>query len=293
MKRTVTLVVLFAAAAALATFAQTFNVGAGPLHAHTGVVAHASPASPAPPAAEPQRQGTEFRLREPLAAGRTLEIRGINGGVSAEPATGGEFEVVAIKRARRSDPDEVRVEVVRHAEGVLICAVYPNPGGEPNTCELNNSRSHVHDNDTNVNFTVRVPAGVNFHGRTVNGEVKAQDLGADVDAKSVNGAISVSTAGLARAQTVNGSITAVMGRADWPSGLEFKTVNGSINLSLPASLSAQVEAKTLNGEITSDFPMTVTGTFSRRRLSGTIGGGGNRRLILETVNGGVQIRRAN
>jgi DUF4097 and DUF4098 domain-containing protein YvlB len=181
---------------------------------------------------------------------------------------------------------------VRHAEGVLICAVYPNPGGEPNTCEVGSSHSNVRDNDTSVNFTVRVPAGVNFNGRTVNGGVRAQDLGADVDAKTVNGNISVSTAGFARAQTVNGSVTAALGRADWPSGLEFKTVNGTIDLTLPASLSARVEAKTLNGEITSDFPLTISGAFSRRRLSGTIGSGGDRRLTLETVNGSVRIRRA-
>ncbi|MDT5269698.1 MAG: hypothetical protein QOH49_1884 [Acidobacteriota bacterium] len=277
MKRTFSLIVVFAAAATLATFAQVFNAGARSLHA-----------------AEPQQQGSEFRWQEPLAAGRTIEIRGINGSVSAEPASGGEVEVVAVKRARRSDPDEVRIEVVRHAEGVLICAVYPNPGGEPNTCEVSsqNRGSHVHDNDTTVNFTVRVPAGVRFNGRTVNGGVRARDLGADVDVKSVNGDVSVSTTGLARAQTVNGSITAVLGHADWAAGLDFKTVNGSIDLTLPASLSARVEAKTLNGEITSDFPLTVSGTFSRRRLSGTIGGGGDRLLNLETVNGSVQIRRA-
>lgn len=283
MKRIVSLIVVFAAAAALATLAQTFNAGAGSLHATT----HAAPA------AEPQRQGNEFRWHEPLAAGRTIKIRGINGDVSAEPATGGEVEVVAVKRARRSDPDEVRIEVVRHAEGVLICAVYPNVGGEPNTCEIGpNNHSHVHDNDTTVNFTIRVPAGVNFNGRTVNGKVEADRLSSDVDAKSVNGSINVSTTGLARAQTVNGSIRAVVGNANWPDGLEFKTVNGGIDLTLPASLSARVEAKTLNGEITSDFPLTVSGTFSRRRLSGTIGGGGDRQLILETVNGSVQIRRA-
>jgi hypothetical protein len=287
MKRTLNLVVIFAAAAAFATLGHTFNAGPGPLHAFVDSAAQAAPL-----AAEPQRQGNEFRLREPLAAGRTLQIRGINGNVSAEPAAGGEFEVVAVKRARRSDPDEVRIEVVRHGDGVLICAVYPNPGGEPNTCELDNSRSHVQDNDTTVNFTVRVPAGVNFQGRTVNGKVEAERLGADVDAKTVNGSINVSTTGLARAQTVNGSITAVMGNANWPAGLEFKTVNGTIDLTLPANLNARVEAKTLNGEITSDFPMTVTGAFSRRRLSGTIGSGGDRQLILETVNGSVQIRRA-
>jgi hypothetical protein len=286
MKRTLSLVVIFAAAAALATLGRTFKAGPGPLHAHVDPAAHAAPG------AEPQRQGAEFRLREPLAAGRNLQIRGINGNVSAEPAAGGEFEVVAVRRARKSDPDEVRIEVVRHAEGVLVCAVYPNPGGEPNTCELNNSRSQVRDNDTTVNFTVRVPAGVHFQGQTVNGKVEAEGLSADVDAKTVNGSIKVSTRGLARAKTVNGSITAVLGRADWPSGLEFKTVNGGIDLTLPSNLSAQVEAKTLNGDISTDFPLTVTGSYSRRRLSGTIGGGGERRLVLETVNGSVHIRRA-
>src|SRR3712207_9267819 len=83
--------------------------------------------------------------------------RGVNGSVSAEPSEGGEFEVVATKRSRRSDPDEVRVEVVRHAEGVLICAVYPNPGGEPNTCELNNrDRKSTRLNSSHANISYAV-----------------------------------------------------------------------------------------------------------------------------------------
>ena len=257
---------------------------------HASAVAAA--AEPAAVAAGPQERGNEFRWREPLAAGRLIEIKGVNGNVEAEPASGGEVEVVAVKRSRRSDPEEVRIEVVRHAEGVTICAVYPNvEGREPNTCAHGSNHSNVRDNDVSVNFTVRVPAGVRFSGNTVNGKVEANNLAADVDAKTVNGSINISTTGLARAKTVNGSITAVMGRADWSDDLEFKTVNGSIDISAPASLSAQVEAKTLNGEITTDFPITVQGTFSKRRLTGTIGGGG-RDLRLETVNGSVQIRRA-
>jgi hypothetical protein len=235
----------------------------------------------------------EWRWHGALTAGRVIEIKGVNGSVEAEPSTGSEVEVIATKRARRSDPDDVRIEVVQHGDGVTICAVYPNvEGREPNTCAPGNS-SHMstRDNDTSVNFSVRVPAGVRFKGHTVNGKVEADNMTADVEATTVNGSINVSTTGLARAHTVNGSITAVMGRADWTDGLEFKTVNGGINLSFPASLSAEVEAKTLNGEITSDFPLTVTGRFSKRRLSGTIGGGG-RELHLETVNGSVQIRRA-
>ncbi|HEX8286319.1 MAG TPA: DUF4097 family beta strand repeat-containing protein [Pyrinomonadaceae bacterium] len=270
MKRTVTLTFVVATLAALAAFAQ-------------GPAAGAAPA--------PQQQG-EFRWHEPLAAGRVIEIKGINGNVEATPASGGEVEVVAVKRGRRSNPDEVRIEVVRHGDGVTICAVYPAPEGrQPNTCSAGpNDRSHVQNNDVSVNFTVRVPAGVRFTGKTVNGRVEAEGLSADVEARTVNGGVNVSTTGLARATTVNGSIRVVMGRADWADELEFKTVNGGIDLSVPASLSTQVQAKTVNGDISTDFPITVTGTFSKRRLSGTIGAGG-RDLVLETVNGSVQLRR--
>lgn len=236
---------------------------------------------------------TEWRWHGALAAGRVIEVKGVNGNVEAEPGSGSEVEVVATKRGRRSDPGEVRIEVVQHGEGVTICAVYPNvEDREPNTCAPGNKgHMNVRDNDTTVNFRVRVPAGVRFTGRTVNGKVEADNMTADVEATTVNGSINISTSGLARAKTVNGSITAAMGRADWTDGLEFATVNGGIDLSFPASLSADVEAKTLNGDITTDFPLTVTGRFSKRRLSGTIGGGG-RELRLETVNGSVQIRRA-
>lgn len=274
MKRTVKLTAVVIAVAALAAFAQVFA------------------AVPAPaPAAEPQQQN-EFRWHEPLAAGRVIEIKGVNGNVEATPASGGEVEVVAVKRGRRSNPEDVRIEVVRHGDGVTICAVYPAPEGrQPNTCAAGpNDRSHIQNNDVSVNFTVRVPAGVRFTGKTVNGRVEAEGLSADVEARTVNGGVNVSTTGLARASTVNGSIRVVMGHVVWPDELEFKTVNGGIDLSVPASLSAQVQAKTVNGEISTDFPMTVTGTFSRRRLSGTVGSGG-RDLRLETVNGSINLRR--
>jgi DUF4097 and DUF4098 domain-containing protein YvlB len=146
------------------------------------------------------------------------------------------------------------------------------------------------DNDVKVEFTVRVPEGVRFIGRTVNGSVEAQGLTADAEVYSVNGAVTVTSSGLARAETVNGSITAAMGRADWSGPLELKTVNGSITVELPATVSARVEARTVNGGIETDFPLTVTGRFGPRRVSGTIGSGG-RDLTLETVNGGIHIRR--
>jgi hypothetical protein len=234
-----------------------------------------------------------FRWQGRVAQGSVIEIKGVNGSIRAEGSSGSEVEVVAIKKARRSDPNSVRIQVVEHGGGVTICAVYPSSdSSRPNVCGAGREgRSSVHNNDVQVDFTVRVPVGVRFQGRTVNGEVEATSLGADVEVSTVNGSAHVSTTGHAQASTVNGEIVATFGRADWTQPLEFETVNGSITLSLPATTNMELEAETLNGDITTDFPMTVQGRFSKRHVSGTIGSGG-RQLSLKTVNGSIQIKRA-
>ncbi|MDQ3817204.1 MAG: DUF4097 family beta strand repeat-containing protein [Acidobacteriota bacterium] len=239
-----------------------------------------------------QSNGDEFHWSGRLAQGQALEIKGINGSVRAEPSAGNEAVVTAKKTGRRSDPKDVEIRVVEHSGGVTICAVYPsdNPGN-PNSCEAGErGSSHVRNNDVQVDFTVRVPQGVRFSPRTVNGDIETSALGGDVDAKTVNGSIKIAAVGIASAKTVNGSIEASLGNANWNGTLDFKTVNGGITLDLPSNTNAQVEADTLNGEISSDFQLTTQTRYDRRHLSGTIGAGG-RELSLKTVNGSIHLRR--
>jgi Putative adhesin len=235
----------------------------------------------------------DFRWQGRVAAGQAIEVKGVNGSVEARAGSGSEVQVTAVKRGRRSNPDSVQVQVVEHGGGVTICAVYPAPSGErANECAPGSAgRMNTRDNDVTVEFVVSVPPGVNFVGRTVNGQVTARDLPGDADVHTVNGQVVVEAAGHTLARTVNGSIEARMGRADWSGEAEFATVNGSIKLELPADAGADVEARTVNGDIETDFPLEVRGKISRRRLSGTIGGGG-RRLSLETVNGSIHVQKA-
>lgn len=235
----------------------------------------------------------DFQWRGALGQGQNVEIKGINGDVHATVSQSGQVEVTARRTARRSNPAEVKIEVVTHSGGVTICAVYPSSSGQANTCEpgTGSGRNSTRDNDTVVHFEVRVPPGVGLIGRTVNGEVEAESLQSDVQAHTVNGSVKVSTTGLATAATVNGSVNATMGRADWPDGADFKTVNGGITLTLPSVFDADLRADTLNGSITSDFPITMTGTVTPRRLRGTVGAGGHT-LTLSTVNGSIKLLRA-
>lgn len=235
----------------------------------------------------------EWEWKGRVDRGDAIEIKGMNGAIRAERGSGNEVEVHARLRGKRDDPSTVKMEVVEHADGVTICAVYPSRDrDEPNECRPGgHGRMNVHKNDVEVEFTVRVPAGVNFIGRTVNGDVEALGIEGDVNAYTVNGGVDVSASGLAEATTVNGSITASLGRANWTGTMDFTTVNGSVTLELPADLSCDVSISTVNGHISSDYPLMVEGRISPRHVKGTIGDGG-RTLVVKTVNGSVQLRRA-
>ena len=238
-----------------------------------------------------QDQREDFQWRGRVAAGKTLEIVGINGSIDARGGSGTEITVSAAKGARRSDPEEVTFEVVEHSEGVTICAVYPSRRGRENECRAGGKgRNDNNNNDTWVNWTVRVPEGVRFAGRAVNGDVTAQGLTAPAEARSVNGSITLETTSWGEASTVNGSIEARLGRASWNGDLEFSTVNGGITIDLPDSPDLEVDASSVNGSMNTDFPLTIRGRWGPRRMSGTIGQGG-RSLSLTSVNGNMSLRR--
>lgn len=242
-------------------------------------------------AAALQGSAQDFRWSGRLTPGKTIEILGVNGEVRASSGSGATAEVTATKRGKRSDPASVQIKVEETGEGVTICAIYPNQEGD--SCHGRKSRNtrRGDNNDVEVDFNVRVPTGVKFIGRSVNGSVGATGLDADADVSTVNGSVDVSTRGWAEASTVNGDVTASVGRADWSGPASFKTVNGTVTVTLPAGVNTDVRASTVNGDIDTDFPLTVTGRFGPRRLNGTIGSGG-RSLSLETVNGGIRIRKA-
>ncbi len=235
----------------------------------------------------------DFTWKEKVAPGGAVEIRNVNGAISAEPASGSEVEVSVVKKARgEANPADLKIEVVKHARGVTICAVYPAPpGAPPNECKPGGGRMNVVNGfDVTAAFTVKLPAGLRFEGRTVNGGINASSLTGDADLTTVNGSIDSSSNGQVRAKTVNGSVTARMGRTDWTGELEVETVNGSVTVELPASASTEVKGATVNGSIESDFGLEVKGKWGPKKVSGTIGAGG-RVLNVKSVNGSIQVRR--
>ena len=152
----------------------------------------------------------------------------------------------------------------------------------------------THDNDVKVDFTVRVPEGVKFIGKTVNGEVEAGSLASDVSgdltAETVNGDITLRQieSSNAEANTVNGDIT-YDGTIKDGGRYRFATHDGSLRVSVPEKSNVAVSVSTFNGEFNSCFPVQLTGK-AKHRFNFTIGSG-SARLELESFDGDIKICR--
>jgi hypothetical protein len=224
-----------------------------------------------------------------LSAGQTIRVSGISGEIRAVPARGAEARVVAVRHARRSDPESVRIVAVESADGVRICAVYPGGrrGDSDDPCV--SSGGDMRENDVSVDFEVEVPAGVNFRGSMISGAVEAENLSGDVHGSTISGAVRISTAGHATASTISGPIDVSVRDGARIRDTSFSTISGSITLRVPQNFGADLRASTVSGTIETDLPVTLTRS-SRRGLEGTIGNGGPA-LRLSNISGRIAIRR--
>lgn len=251
-----------------------------------------------------QERGTsdrDFRWDGSISSGRWVYARNLNGSVRVERATGSRVEVTAVKRWRRGNPEDVRVEVTRVGSGegdVLVCAFWRDVTED---CDEQGYRTRDrrrddrwsrrdNDDDVSLEITVRVPDGVKVDVSSINGGLDIRGATSVVEAHTVNGGIEArSSGGPVNASTVNGEIDVRMG-AIGTGNLDFSTTNGSITVTVPDGLNADITMRTVNGSVGSDFPMTVNGRISPRRIAATIGRGGMK-IDLSTVNGSIDLRR--
>jgi DUF4097 and DUF4098 domain-containing protein YvlB len=242
-------------------------------------------------------------------AGRWMHVVNVNGSVDFSPSSDNMVHVVAEKRSNGRDMDDIHFEVVQSNGNVTICAIWnDNSRCEDGGMDQIRNREH-NETHSSVKFTVKVPRSIKVGAHSVNGAVSVRDVGAEVRANTVNGGVDVrNAAGPVRATTVNGGVdvatsvgpvsaTTVNGNVDarmstlqGDDDMEFKTVNGSVAIYVPARFDANFRFDTVHGGIDSDFPLTISGRFGPRHASGTIGNGG-RDVRASSVNGSIELHK--
>jgi hypothetical protein len=279
------------------------------------------------------REGNRYTFSERLAAGQWLRVYGPNGRIQVTEATGDVAEVIGDKDLRRGRAEDVAFELRRTRDGVTICAIID----EDTRCEDEGFSHRSHNrgrrwndddwDDRRVNFTVRVPKGVNLAVGSGNGDVTVTSAPAEVRASSGNGKVRVAAGGPVNATSGNGDVrveraggpvraTSGNGRvvvatargpvnatsgngdvevsmetlADVADDMELSSGNGTVTVTVPADFAGELDASTGSGKFYTDFPLTLRGRIDPQRVRATIGRGG-RRISMHSGNGDVELRK--
>jgi DUF4097 and DUF4098 domain-containing protein YvlB len=144
-----------------------------------------------------------------------------------------------------------------------------------------------------TNLTIQVPVNTSLELRTVNsGHIDVTGLSGDLDVQDVNGAITLkNVSGAVSASTMNGALTVSMDRVAPDKPMSFTSMNGKVDVTLPADTKARLRLKTTNGSIYSDFDVKTEPDNSKPVIEDGRGQGGRYRIRMDhgvygSINGG-------
>ena len=147
-----------------------------------------------------------------------------------------------------------------------------------------------------VNGSVEVTSpATRVHAEAVNGAVTVRDASGEVDASTVNGTLTVVGGTFTRAQleTVSGRIV-FEGALGKGATLSAETVSGSVDLTLPASVSADFSISSFSGEhrerARAPRPRRPASWTSEKELSFT-SGTGRGKVSVETLSGNIRLHK--
>jgi len=154
-------------------------------------------------------------------------------------------------------------------------------------------RIHVtgsNDSHYAVSYKISAPRNTSLKARANNGGISLTDLNGTLRFETTNGGIElVNLSGDAKGETTNGGVNVTLDGARWNgAGLDARSVNGGVQVQVPANYAAHLELSTVNGGMESNFPLTVQGQI-KNNISADIGGGGPT-IHIETTNGGVELQ---
>lgn len=127
---------------------------------------------------------------------------------------------------------------------------------------------------------------------SVSGEISAEQIKGGVDAESVSGDITlggVTEGRQVKAKALSGTVK-YMGEIYRDGRYHFNSHSGRITLSIPADAAFDLEARTFSGTIDSDFEIKIVGKISRKKLSGSVNGGGAE-VVCKTFSGDIDLEK--
>lgn len=142
-----------------------------------------------------------------------------------------------------------------------------------------------------VGYEIFVPRQTDLSLQTHNGGIGIADVRGRISFEAQNGGVALKrVGGNVTGQTINGGLAVELTGSNWEGeGLNVKTTNGGLSVTVPDNYSAHLETGTVNGHLVVS-PTIAEITRETKKLSLNLGSGGTN-LRIYTTNGGVSIKR--
>jgi len=157
-----------------------------------------------------------------------------------------------------------------------------------------------------INLAVEVPTRTKLKVSIVNGGITVDSVDSEIEINTVGGAIMLTNVGgSVVAHAVDGNITATVARVAPQAPMAFTSLNGDIDVTLPAAVKANLRLRSDQGDVFTDFDVQVIASASanqtqrngrgvridvNRSIYGTVNGGGPD-FELRTFDGNIYVRK--
>jgi hypothetical protein len=242
----------------------------------------------------------------------------------SDPSRAGMLEVdlvignIIVKGTNRKD---VLVESRSYGQGGRERRREPPEEPPPGLRRLTQGGSFAVEEERNVitvdappthrrDFTIEVPMRTNLELNAVEGTIIIDGVQGDMEIESVNGAVTLTNVGgSVVANTVNGRLVADIRSVTPQKPMAFTSLNGTVDVTLPASVKANLKLRSDQGEVYTDFDVQLrpdsdpddpnpnpSSRRSGRRIEvdksvfGSVNGGGPE-FEMRTFNGNVYVRK--
>ena len=249
--------------------------------------------------ATPDRLKVSFR--DPGRPG-SIRIGVVSGSITVKGYNGQEVLVDAVVRRGGRESKTT-------AEAAGLRRIFNSATGLAVEEENNVMQINVRSHSQPVDVTVQTPMNTSLKLSSVNhGHITVENISGEIEVSNINGGVTLTgVSGSTVAHALNGPVVAVFLKLDPSKPMSFSSLNGKIDVTLPADLKADLNMRSGRGEIYSDFDVVLggrnpkleenaSGRQGKYRVStdsgvtGKINGGGQE-LTFKNMNGNIYIRK--
>ena len=115
----------------------------------------------------------------------------------------------------------------------------------------------------NADFEIEVPARTNLRLTAMSGRIVVEGVEGDIEVNSMAGPVNLTNvAGAVVAQSMSDQVTAVLSRVAADKAMSFTSFNGNVDVTLPASVKANLKLRSTQGDVFTDFDIQTRATPS-------------------------------